>query len=163
MDPLALINMIRNLLILFCFCSCASLSKLDYEKEKKAILELNAHSREYHFKKNALAMSDMSSDSFLVVNGGKISRPQREDQLKTFTNYFNSVDFVRWDDLNEPIIRFSRDASVAYVAVEKIVILKQLNTSNKEVLDTSYFAWISIYKKDRSGWKLDAIASTRKL
>jgi hypothetical protein len=57
------------------------------------------------------------------------------------------------------VIRFSKDASVAYVALEKLVALKGIG---KEVTDTAEYAWISIYKKTKKGWELDALASTRK-
>jgi hypothetical protein len=46
--------------------------------------------------------------------------------------------------------------------MEKLVILKGLGASGREVIDTSHFAWMSIYKKTKKGWQLDAIASTRK-
>jgi hypothetical protein len=82
--------------------------------------------------------------------------------LKMFTNYFNSVEFIKWDDKKAPVIRFSKDASIAYVAVEKLVILKGLNQSGKAVTDTTEWAWISIYKKEKNVWQLDAIASTNK-
>ena len=154
--------MLRFIVVLVSLYSCTTTSHVNYEKEKNDILALNARQRENHFMKNAKAIADLSSDSFLVVDGGKISRPQRATHLKNFESYFSAVDFIQWDDVREPEIRFSKDASVAYVAVEKIVILKGKGASGREVIDTSHFAWISIYKKTRSGWELDAIASTRK-
>jgi hypothetical protein len=56
------------------------------------------------------------------------------------------VEFVRWDDTKEPVVRFSTNASVAYVAVEKLVLKEKLPTGLGKP-DTSRFAWISIYKK----------------
>jgi hypothetical protein len=97
-----------------------------------------------------------------VVDGGTYFRPQRAAQRKSFETYFNSVEFVRWDNTKEPVVRFSTDASVAYVAVEKLVVLQEKLPTGLGKPDTSCFAWISIYKKGATGWKLDAIASTRK-
>lgn len=155
--------MLRLLLIVvFSFYGCASVSYLNYEKEKKEILALNEQQRDNHFKKNAKAIVDLSSDNFLLIDGGKMAHPQRDSQLKRFESYFGAVDFIKWDDVREPDVRFSKDASVAYVAVEKMVILKGISASGREVVDTSHFAWISVYKKTKSGWELDAIASTRK-
>ena len=154
--------MYKFFIALLCLYSCATIHNVNYEKERKDILALNAQQREDHFMKNAKAITNLSSDNFLVVDAGKISKPKRESQLKRFESYFSAVDFVKWDDVKEPEVRFSKDASVAYVAVEKIVILKGVGASGQNVTDTSHFAWISIYKKTKMGWELDAIASTRK-
>jgi hypothetical protein len=155
--------MLKYLFIMLVLYSCASLSKSDYEKEKKEILILNEQQRENHFIKNARGISDLSSDKFLLIDGGKILTPSRESQLKNFESYFNAVNFIKWDDIKEPEVRFSKDASIAYVAVEKIVILNGIGASGREVTDTSHYAWMSVYKKTKTGWELDAIASTRKL
>jgi ketosteroid isomerase-like protein len=136
--------------------------KTNLEKEKRDILEIISKERDTHFNKNAKAMADMISDDFISVNAGSISHPKYESMLKMFTDYFNSVEFIKWDDKKPPIVRFSKDASVAYVAVEKLVILKGLNKSGKEVIDTLEYAWISVYKKEKNQWQLDAIASTNK-
>ncbi len=154
--------MYRLLIALLCLSSCIAARKIDFEKERKDILALNARQRENHFMKNANAITDLSSDNFIVVDGGKINKPTRESQLSRFQSYFGSVDFIKWDDVKVPEVRFSTDASVAYVAVEKLVILTGKGASGNQVIDTTHFAWISIYKKTKTGWELDAIASTRK-
>lgn len=155
--------MSRNLIFLLLLFSCSPARHINFDNETKEILQLNANQRDYHFKKNAKAITDLSSDDFLLVDGGVVSQPKREDQFKRFHAYFSAVEFIKWDDIKEPVIRFSKDATIAYVAVEKQVILKGLNKSNNVVTDTSHFAWISIYKKGKNGWELDVVASTRKI
>ena len=154
--------MLRILLVGALLAGCSQVARVDYEKEKRDILALQAKQRDYHFGKDARAITDLSSDSFLVVDGGSYFRPERAAQLQRFETYFNSVEFVRWDDTQEPVVRFSADASVAYVAVEKLVVLKEKLPTGLGEPDTTRFAWISIYKKGAKGWELDAIASTRK-
>ena len=147
--------------IFLLFISCSATSRVNFDKEKQELLELEQKQREYHFKKNAKAITELSSDDFIIVDNGAVNTPKREDQLKMFTNYFNAVEFIKWDDKKPPVIRFSKDASVAYVSLEKLVILKSIGRSGKEVTDTTEYAWISIYKKTKKGWELDALASTR--
>lgn len=142
--------------------SCSPVKRINIDDVRKEILDLNAKQRDYHFFKNAKGISDLSSTDFLLVDNGVVSQPKREDQFKMFDAYFKPVEFIKWDDIKEPVIRFSKDATVAYVAVEKEVIIKGFNKTNREVTDTSHFAWISIYKRGKNGWELDAIASTRK-
>lgn len=142
--------------------SCNNISIPDLEKEKKEILRLEAKQREYHFTKNTRAFVDMASADFISIDRGVISKPSKEASYERFDAYFKAVEFVKWDDKNEPVIRFSNDGSIAYVAVDKLVVLKLKDESGKEKLDTTNFAWLTVYKKENSGWKTDCVASTNK-
>lgn len=146
---------------LFCF-SCNGKQEIDFEQERKAILALDAADREYHFQKNAKAFVDSFSPGFLSINKGKIDRPSYEESFQRFDNYFKHVRFVAWDNLEEPVVRFSDDATVAYVAVSKRVILEFEEEAGKVVSDTTDFAWLSVYRKENNQWKLDGIASTNR-
>lgn len=150
----AMKKMLPFLLILLYSCSQPA---PDLEKERQAILKIEEMQRDYHFKKNATLFSNILSDSFLSVSKGNISTPTRKETAERFSGYFNRVDFIKWDDVRPPVIRFSNDGSVAYVTVEKEVIVKEA-----AVVDTTHFAWVSIYKKGPSGWQIDCVASTNK-
>lgn len=158
---LKIVTMLRLFIIAFMVISCNQETAFDEQKERTAILKLQQQQRENHFRKNAAQMVS-PSDSFYVIDHGSIHHPKKEEQLKTFTDYFNSVDFVRWDDKREPIIRFSKDGSMAYGAIEKLVVLKVKDSNGKDVLDTTHFAWMSVYRKEKGQWIMDAIASTNK-
>jgi hypothetical protein len=132
----------------------------DLEAEKQVILQLEADQHEFHIKENAKALVDLFSDDLISVNRGIIDHPERANSLKRFKAYFDRVEFVQWDDLAEPIVRFSKDGSLAYVVVDKIVVVKTLDVDNRELVDSTHFAWVSIYHKESEGWKLDCIAST---
>lgn len=140
-------------------CGCSA-SIPDFEKEKQAILQIEKAQREYHFKKNANDFTHILSDNFLLINKGEVKSPSQKENLERFSNYFNSTEFIKWDDMKEPVIRFSNDGSVAYVTVQKEVIVKQERNGNMP--DTTYFAWLSIYRKDGNTWKIDCVASTNK-
>jgi hypothetical protein len=154
----------KSLIIPVCLLlvSCDNQSLPDLEKEKKEILQLEAKQREYHFTKNAKAFVALFSDEFLSINRGKIDQPTREKSYDRFDTYFKSVDFIKWDDNKEPIVRFSKDGSIAYVAIDKTVITKAMDKNGKEIFDTTNFAWLTIYKKENNGWKIDCVTSTDK-
>lgn len=150
------------LALLSCMYSCNSIHKTNFEKEKEEILALDAKAREFHFTKNAKAMAEGFSNEFISLNKGVISKPTYDDNFNRFDRYFKSVEFLKWDNVTPPDVRFSDDASVAYVAVDKLVILKLKDDTGKEVLDTTKFAWLSVFKKIKKKWVLDCIASTNK-
>lgn len=145
--------------LLLVFLSCTS--QPDLEKERESILQLQARQRQHHFEKNTEAFIAQHSDDFISVSGGAVQQPARDSMFRMFDAYFRSVKFVRWDDKQPPVVRFSDDATVAYVAVEKLVVLEGSGTGNTS-RDTSHYAWISVYKKINGAWKLDAIASTNR-
>lgn len=134
----------------------------DVAKEKEAILQIEKAQRDYHFKKDAAAFIQLFSDSFISINKGSITKPSKKESLERFDRYFKSVEFVRWDDIQEPVVRFSKDASIAWVTVQKEVITKQPSENNIPVFDTTHFSWVSIYKKEQDKWKIDCVVSTSK-
>jgi hypothetical protein len=154
-------NRIILLVLVFCvFSGCGETSTPDLEREKQMILQLEADQREFHVKKNAEALVDKFSDDLITVNRGVIDHPERESSLKRFQAYFDRVEFVKWDDRQVPVVRFSDDGSIAYAVLDKIVVVKTFDANNRLVLDSTHFAWVSVYKKEDGAWKLDCIAST---
>lgn len=149
-------------LITFLLSSCNSISTPGFEKEKKEILQLEAKQRGYHFTKNVKAFTDLFSEDFLSINKGTITKPSRKNSYEMFDQYFKSSEFVKWNDNKAPVIRFSNDGSVAYVAVDKVVIVKMLNGNRKGMMDTTNFAWLTVYKKFKNKWKIDCVTSTNK-
>jgi len=147
---------------LFLFLSCSDTKNIDPASERINILEILNLEREYHFKKMAKEFVGLQSEDFISINKGVITQPAKEERIDRFSKYFSSVDFESWDDITPPVIKFSDDYSVAYVAVHKEVIFNYLNESDEKVKDSTEFAWLAVYKKYRDTWKLDAIASTNR-
>lgn len=104
----------------------------------------------------------MQAPGFINIDKGQIDSPAFSYTYNKFKNYFNSVEFVKWDDKQSPVVRFSNDRLVAYVAVNKLVILRTKDKTQKDILDTTNFAWLAVFKKENDTWKLDCIASTNK-
>lgn len=142
--------------------SCNKQERLDIEKEKDEILKLHRLQREYHFNKDSIAFANQLSEHFISINRGAITQPKQQETISKYHNYFSSVEFVKWDDVTEPIIRFSEDGKLAYTIVDKIVKVNY-ESDNGEIIDgETHFAWTAIYKKYGNEWKIDCITSTEK-
>jgi hypothetical protein len=135
---------------------------LDIEKATQEILELHNQQRDFHFQKMAPEFANLLSENHISVNRGAVNTPTIEENTTRFQNYFDNVEFVKWDDLKPPVIRFSDDGSLAYTVVEKEVVVKYKNDEEQEILETTLFAWVAIYKKYGNEWKIDCVASTNK-
>ena len=142
--------------------SCQNESHFDLEKEKQAILKLHDQQRENHFKKDSVAFANHLSDNFISVNRGEITTPKTEETIGKYHKYFSSVDFVKWDDVSEPIIKFSDDGTLAYTIVDKIVEVTYDDENGEKLTSTTHYAWTAIYKKYDNEWKVDCVTSTQK-
>lgn len=133
---------------------------VDLEAARKEVMELHNKQREYHVEEMPEEFVALMTDEFMSVNRGKISKPTKEASIKRFQGYFGNVEFEKWDDLAEPVIRFSDDGSMAYSIVNKEVVVRYQNDSNQWMRGKTEFSWLAVYKKTDEGWKVDAVAST---
>jgi len=132
------------------------------EEEKNKILAQHNAQRGYHFEKDSIAFANQLSDNFISVNRGIISKPKKEATISRYHGYFSSVEFVKWDDVTPPIIKFSNDGSLAYTIVDKIVTVTYKDKDGNSETGETHFAWTAIYKKYGDEWKIEAVTSTSK-
>ncbi len=155
-------NILTLLFIILLVSSCTAENQFDEKKETNEILKLHNLQRDYHFNRDSIAFANQLSDNFISVNKGKITRPSRQETISRYHSYFSSVEFIKWDDVTEPIIIFSEDGSIAYTIVDKIVQTTYENESGNKESGETHFAWTAIYKKYKDGWKVDCVTSTQK-
>ena len=144
------------------FSACSS--KPDLRKEKAALLVLLQTERKAHFERDTDLFMGEFADSMINVNRGVVSAPSRDEHKDRIGKYFGSVRFIKWDDVTEPVIRFSSDATLAYAIVQKMVVLSYMDPDRegKSLTDTTEFAWVSIYRKKKGEWKVECNVSTNK-
>lgn len=140
--------------------SCNVQNKINIEDERNKILQLHNLQRDNHFNKDSISFASHLSENYISVNKGRISHPKSKELITRYHNYFSSVEFVKWDDVTDPIIRFSEDGTLAYSIVNKIVKVTYQG-ENGELLDNeTHYAWTAIYKKYGEEWKIDCVTST---
>ena len=142
------------------FIACSS--KPDLEKEKKTILAMLQTERKAHFDRNVDMFMAEFAEGMISVNKGEVTTVTKELNKERISKYFGSVQFIKWDDTAEPIIRFSNDGSLAYAIVQKDVIVTYPDSTGNAVNDTTHYAWSSIYRKQNGQWKVECNISTNK-
>lgn len=141
------------------FYSCGK--KPDIEVERQKLLLLHKKQQDAHLGKDAKLFVDQFADKMVSVNRGKISTTTKDSALLRFQGYFDKVQIKEWKDVSPPVIDFSADASMAYMVVDKLVVLTYTNEENKLVKETTHFAWVAIFKKQADGdWKIVCNVST---
>ena len=149
-------------IILCQLMSCSNSNELDFDKEKTKILELHHLERKFHLEKMADELVNLQSEDFTTINAGEILKPTKEEGIKMFSSYFQSVEFESWNDIVEPTIKVSDDYTVAYVTVKKKVVISFKDKNGDDSKESTDFAWVSIYRKFNDVWKMDLNASTNK-
>jgi len=106
-------------------------------------------------------MVSQFSRDMISVNRGRVTKSSKEKAIERFRGYFDAVEFIKWDDVKPPVIRFSKDRSIGYVIVDKIVVLETTDSLGKRIEESTHFAWVSIFRKDADGnYQLECVAST---
>jgi hypothetical protein len=155
-------NILFLLLLIAVCCSCKYKNSFDKKKETQAIQALLQQERKAHFDRNVELFISEFADSMISVNKGEVTVASPEENKKRIGSYFGSVTFIKWDDVVEPIIRFSDDGSLAYTIVQKLVILSYPDSRGTTLIDTTSYAWVSTYRKQKDGWKIECNVSTTK-
>jgi hypothetical protein len=146
------------MLIAFGLIQCKeNSSNEDYE----ALMKIHTAQQEAHLQENPDKMGG-ATDNFVVVNRGKIDSVHSAEKDKArWQNYFDAVSFKKWDDVAKPKIRFSDDHSLAYMIVDKLVVLDTKDSVGNLVEETTHFAWVAVFRKQPNGeWKMECMAST---
>lgn len=126
------------------------------------ILALHNAQRSNHFDKDSIASANLISDAYVAVSRGNIRHQSVPDFLARRKRYYDSVEFLKWDDISPPIVRFSNDLSLAYTIVHKEVLIRFKNETGDTLEERTEFAWTTIYRKTKDGWKIEAATSTNK-
>lgn len=156
--------MLRELLFFFFLLPVLSMScsRVDIDKERKVILSMLQTERKAHFDRNVDLFMSEFADGMISVNKGEVNFDSKEEHKKRIDSYFGSVQFIKWDDTAEPVIRFADDGSLAYAIIQKEVILTYPDSTGKPFYDTTHYAWSSIYRKQNGEWKVECNVSTNK-
>lgn len=147
------------LIIVFALALSACQEQSRLENDVNLLLASNERQRQAHMENNAdLLVAEMANNVLTVQRGELKSYNQKELEAR-WRGYFARVKYEVWDDLEPPIINVSEDGSLASVAVRKMTV----GSLDNQPIDTTYFAWVSNYRKIKGQWKIYQMASTRKL
>jgi hypothetical protein len=87
----------------------------DLAWERAELLRLHAADREAHFRTDAKLLMEGSGNEMISVRDGQVRRISKAQRLAVLADYFRGARYQEWDDLEEPIVHLSRDASMAWM------------------------------------------------
>src|SRR3954454_20105386 len=148
------------LLFIACAGSASAEPSADMDKEKAELLRIHKSDRAAHFQTDVDRLLENSPEEFISVGRGKINRSSKEDAHKMFTGYFRDAKYYEWDDVEEPIIRISNDASMAWMITRTRVRRVQKKPDGVEQEEKFVYAGIMTYEKRDGRWVRVANVST---
>lgn len=126
--------------------------KPNFEVLHQEISDLHYELIKAHLKKDVIFFTRDISDNYFLVNDGEISYPSPQEINKKFTNYLNNTTFSEYRDLQEPVISFSKDGSMAWSLVRvKISGIRVVEKDSVRKMDFTC-AWITLYEKQNDKW-----------
>ena len=136
--------------IVLVFQSCST--EPDFDGMTNEILDLHKASIRAHIEKDAEFFTRDLADSYFSVGNGEIRHPNKQEIFDQFNAYLGSTEFSKYYDLEEPLIGFSEDGTLAWSIVRvKVAGERKLNGDSVKYFNTTW-AWISLYKKEADKW-----------
>ena len=129
-------------------------------KDRDELMRLHKEHQKAHLTYDAELFVKSFGENLTQIQRGQVKTNTKEENLKRFENYFANYKFIEWEDINPPVIKISKDGTLATVIVEKRVRGTYKNEKGEEEKDHSIFAWLEVWEKIEGKWKIVTIAST---
>jgi hypothetical protein len=126
--------------------------KLDLEVYQQELLDLNEKMRSAHLEGDIETVTSINAYPYVKVNRGSVTHPTQGEQSERFREYLTSMKITAWDDLIEPIVIISDDASLATVIYRKLLVMVPVGQPASEPYE-GIFAWQSTYRRTSEGWR----------
>jgi hypothetical protein len=134
-----------------------TLTKIDLEKERYALIRRHIQDRKAHLGKDIPTLLEGIAAEQFNVRDGRVGTSSQAEAANRFTNYFDHVaEFIHWDDLQPPIIQISQDGTMAWMINQ--IRLHYRSVKNEET--DAICAWLMVYEKQDDEWVAVANAST---
>lgn len=137
-------------------------SKPDFTEELKALADLQKEEQIAHLQEEPARLVNMLHDTLADVKDGVVSYYTKDEMTTRFVNYFDTVEFIRWEDIQPPVYKLSDDGTEANVSIRKLVEVSIENNgdSNREITE---LAWTELWKKKEGKWKMYRVTTTERV
>jgi len=134
----------------------------DFEAIRMEILNEHEKFIDAHLNKDVAYFTRNMAEDYVFVANGDI-RKQTEGEIRSnFTGYLNNTTFTEYRDLQEPVIGFSKDGSIAWSIVKvKVAGKRKMDDGAEREFDVTY-AWITLYEWRSDEWIRLTEVSTHK-
>jgi len=147
--------------VAFCAVLClACQAEADLETRRTEVLALHDALIQAHIDRNPSFITERMADGYLSVRDGSVQALSWAEIEQGYAEYLGGASFSEYINLQEPIIRFSRDGSLAMlIAQVRAAGMFELDDGSEQPLEFSA-ASMAIYERRADGWVRIADAVT---
>ena len=139
--------------------SCSYSPKVNTAKEIEALALLQQQEQKAHLGEEPALLVNMLNDTLTQIKNGVVSHFTKDQMTQKLSDYFYSVEFIKWEDATTPVYTLSEDGTMAYIIVQKHVEVN-IEKDSATVRQDTDFAWSELWKKKDGKWKMYSIATT---
>lgn len=141
------------------FINACSPSKVDLQKEIAALAQLQKQEQDAHLQEQPALLVNMLHDTLTQVKNGVVSYYTKDEMTERFISYFESVEFIKWEDVRPPVYTISDDGSMAHILIQKNVVV-DMEQDTAGTRETTNFVWTELWKKKEGRWKMHSVTTT---
>jgi len=145
--------------IMICILGCKTGNDGDLARDLEALAQLQQQERRAHLEEQPALIVNMLADTLIQVKNGKVERFTKDQMTERFIQYFDAVEFIKWEDAQPPLYSVSPDGTMASILIQKLVIVATTDNSVSS-RDTTHFAWTELWRKSQEHWKLYQVTTT---
>ena len=132
----------------------------DLGAERAELLRILAQDRRAHFETSVDLLTERTPETMISVSNGRVRQIPRAQFREMFTGVFRGASYQEWDTTEEPIVRISNDASMAWVITRLKVRRLKKQDDGTERTEAFTYAGIMTYEKQDGRWMKVANVST---
>lgn len=129
---------------------CASAPDLDTYRDE--ILALHNATIRAHLDGEPDVITRGMADGFLSVANGEVRVRSREEFEQGYRGYLSSTQYQEYRDLQEPMIGFSKDGSLAWLIARVRATGRRVAADGSAEPVEFTAAWMTLYERRDNGW-----------
>lgn len=140
------------LLLALLFMACTSTVSTLLPSNEQQLLELHQAGLTAHLKNDVDVLLAGQADDFLLVNRGEISLPTKEQRRQFLAPYLAATKFDFYRDTVAPIVKVSRDGSLAWVVASVEARGTSATPDGGHASLEFKVAWVELYERRGAEW-----------
>ena len=140
------------LLLALLLIACASAGSTSLPSNEQQLLDLHQAGLTAHLQRDVDLLLAGQADDFVLVNRGDISSPTKEQRRQFLGPYLAATKFDFYRDTVPPIVKVSRDGSLAWVVARVEARGTSATPDGGHASLEFKVAWVELYERRGAEW-----------
>jgi hypothetical protein len=120
--------------------------------DEAQLLKIHKDLLQSHLRADLDSWLASESDEYVVANRGEVTHPTKRERAGRIGPYLKRTKFREYRDLIQPVVRVSKDDSMAWLIAQVKASGVQVTDNGKEEPIEFISAWIELFEKKDGRW-----------